>query len=459
MSEHYPQRGDSLDTLIQMIRQRRLSPRALAEQAIEAHRPALRAYAHWRPEKLRAQALVLGRKGRLQGIPVSVKDNIAVAGWPLEAGSGRALPAHLCQEGSVVAMLRRQGVVFSGKTQTVAFAFSSLGTSPQGEGPRNPWDLQRVCGGSSSGAAVSVIEGSARLALGTDTAGSVRVPAAMTGCVGLKTTVGRWPRAGVIPLSHSLDSLGLLAPRAADIVTGLAAFDPAPALKRIEAADLRELRIGLPKALLEATPTDPGIAESFHAALSELEARGARLVEVESQLLLEARALFREGGVVASELHQFLFTQMPTWLEGQDKELNLAMRSAANLPASAYLERLQTMTRLCRQADLALREIDVLVTPTTPLTPPTFASLTQPSVYIQGNARILDFTAFVNYLRLCAVSLPIGQDAAGMPTGLQLVASGFAEARLLAIALTVERALGEVHQRLGPLPFSDNNIQ
>ena len=144
------------------------------------------------------------------------------------AGSSRLMPDALQREGPLVENLRQQRAVFTGKTHTVEFAFSGLGLNSHWGTPRNPWDtaVHRVPGGSSSGAGVSLIEGSAILAFGSDTAGSVRIPASLTGTVGLKTTHGRWPLAGIVPLSPTLDTAGLLARTADDMLFAFAAIDP-----------------------------------------------------------------------------------------------------------------------------------------------------------------------------------------------------------------------------------------
>ncbi|MDH3640320.1 MAG: amidase, partial [Gammaproteobacteria bacterium] len=154
----------------------------------------------------------------LLGVPVSVKDLFGVPGFPTYAGSPARLPAQFEESGPVVQTLQRRGAAITGKTHTVEFAFGGLGFNSHWPVPRNPWDngAYRVSGGSSAGAGVSLYC-DARLALGTDTAGSVRIPASMTGVVGLKTSYGRWPMSGIVPLCPSLDSTGLLGHTVADV--------------------------------------------------------------------------------------------------------------------------------------------------------------------------------------------------------------------------------------------------
>ena len=216
----------------------KLKARALAEEAIANHGrfgSRLMAYSQWAPEHARkcadaadAAFAVGSRAGSLQGIPTSIKDLFAVAGFPTHAGSPRRLPAKFEIDGPVVAKLRRQLATVMGKTHMVEFAFGGTGQNAHYGSPRNPWDAtaHRSPGGSSSGAGVSLCEGSALLAFGTDTAASVRLPAAMTGNAGLKLTKGRWSTEGIVPLSFTLDTPGILARSMADAAFSFAALDP-----------------------------------------------------------------------------------------------------------------------------------------------------------------------------------------------------------------------------------------
>src|SRR5215471_17626865 len=222
------------------LRERQVSARGLVEAAIARHErfgERLHAYSCWAPEQARAVADVADAAfaagvptGPLQGLPVSIKDLFAAEGFPCFAGSSRRLPADPWErDGALVATLRRQLGVITGKTHMVEFAFGGTGLNSHHGAPYNPWDAaaHRSPGGSSSGAGVSLLEGSALLALGSDTAGSVRIPASMTGTVGLKVTLGRWSTEGVVPLSFTFDTPGLLARSVSDVAYGFAALDPA----------------------------------------------------------------------------------------------------------------------------------------------------------------------------------------------------------------------------------------
>ena len=222
------------------LREQRLTAHELIEAAITRHErfgERLHAYSHWMPAEARvvAQAADAAFRagvtvGPLQGLPVSIKDLFAAAGYPCFAGSSRRLSADPWErDGSLVARLRHQLGVITGKTHMVEFAFGGTGHNSHWGAPYNPWDAaaHRAPGGSSSGAGVSLLEGSALLAFGSDTAGSVRIPACMTGTVGLKVTLGRWPADGVVPLSPTFDTPGLLARSVCDVAYGFAALDPA----------------------------------------------------------------------------------------------------------------------------------------------------------------------------------------------------------------------------------------
>lgn len=452
-------RNRSLEAGLADLRDRPEAIIELAERLSAAHVPAWGGYAAWSPPQMLAQAQHLEAQARAgqpagpwHGLPVSIKDNIGLAGWPMKAGSADSLPGAWQRDAAITARFRQAGALFTGITHTVPFAFTSLGITLSGEGPRNPWDPERVCGGSSSGAAVSVIEGSTWLALGSDTAGSVRVPAAMTGCVGLKLAHGRWPMEGVVPLSHTLDSLGVLASSAADLADALRALEG----ERLVAPSMpspQRLRLGV----LRSAPrenADDGIDDAFERALQELEAAGARLVDCDLPEAQEADALFRSGGLVAAELETFLSLRLPAWRQRLAPPLDAAMGRARDLSLVDYRQRLATFLKLSRSAAGRLDEarLDALVLPSTPLSPPRRDEVLSPAGYTAADDRILRHTAFINYLQWCALSLPVGLDAAGLPVGLQLAMPGFAERRLLGVAMAMERVLGPSRQRLGQPP-------
>jgi len=363
------------------------------------------------------------------------------------------------RDGPLVARLRRQLGVITGKTHMVEFAFGGTGQNSHWGAPYNPWDTaaHRSVGGSSSGAGVSLLEGSAALALGSDTAGSVRIPASMTGNVGLKVTIGRWSTEGIVPLSFTFDTPGLLARSVADVAFGFAALDaagidPAGFLAQAGTCDLAEVRIGVGDPFLWRD-CDPGIAETAEEAVRALAGAGAvtrdfTLPEVEA-----AYAVFLEGGLSAIELRSFLDGHLPEWLAQLDPVIAPAVRNAETLSAKNYLARIERLKALARSAAPRLAAVDVIASPTLCLTPPLMSEVADADSHLRANRRIVRNTVGVNYLGLCAITMPVGRDRAGMPVGLQLTAPAHAEETLLTIALAAERVLGAAADRLGTPPL------
>ena len=455
-----PEPVSDLASAIRALSAQRTTAAELAEHALAAHDPDLNAYATWTPETTRRQAAAADAAraagadtGPLMGVPVSLKDIYAAAGWRTYAGSPKALPADPWErDGPLVGKLRRQLAAITGKTNTVEFAFGGLGPNAHWGAPRNPWDRDRVTGGSSSGAAVSVREGSALLAFGTDTAGSIRVPAAMTGLAGLKMGAGRWPTDGIVPLSHLLDTPGLIARTARDLAVGYGALDadapgPAPAGLR----DLHGVRLCVPTNVVwdEAST---GVAEAVERALTELEAAGATLVRREVPEVAAAVELFRTANLAGPDLYRLLSTELPDWLDTVDPAVRRRLDTAAELPAWRWLAARARVGELSRAAAWRLRDCDALVSPTVALTPPRIDPVQAPEAFAKANGLALRNTAVGNYLTMAGVTLPAGLDAEGMPVGLQLLGQPGEEAALLALAQAAEAVLGTADDRLGRAP-------
>ncbi|WP_206454741.1 amidase [Aurantimonas marina] len=417
---------------------------ALCEATQARHDPALNAYKCWAPEFALRQAEAADaafsagiRTGPLQGVPTSIKDLCGVTGLPIFAGSPRELPAAWRREGPVVQRLRRQLAVVTGKTHTVEFAFGGLGTSGHWPVPWNPHDrtMHRAPGGSSSGAGVSLGEGTALLAVGTDTGGSVRIPASVTGTVGLKTTWGRWSLDGIVPLSPSFDTPGILTRSVDDAAFAFEALDGENVP---EVNSLAGLRIGIAESFFFDTAS-PGITERIGDASRALEAAGAILGPLALPGCAELFDLYHQGGIVAPELCRFLTCDLPEWLPTLDPRVRTRMDAGGALPAWEYLQRKARYAALGAGAVDALGAVDVLLAPTTPITPPPIAELADDATYGRLNMLALRNTCVVSFLGLCALTLPAGFDAAGMPVGLQLIGPPRSEARLLALGQAFER--------------------
>lgn len=432
-------------------------------QAFFARGEADHAYALWTGERARALAssvdvlLALGvDTGFMMGIPISVKDIFGVPGLPTHAGLATRLPEEWQSAGPVMAATLRQLPLLMGKTHTVTFAFGGLGTSSVLGTPRNPWDSERhrVPGGSSSGAGVSIATGTARLAFGTDTHGSVRVPASMTGVAGLKLTAGRWSADGIVPLSTTLDTPGLLALTADDLAFAFEALDPDLTGRRDPApapADLASVTLGVGGAFFW-NECSPGVAEAASKAIHAIEQAGARIVDRDLPACQEAFSIFHKGGVAASELAAFLEERLPGTRELLEPNVAARITAAEGISASEYVRRRTAIQIWSAGALPALEGIDVLVTPTVAATPPALEDLEPEGAYPRINMLALRNTAVVNLMGLCAVTLPVGRDAAGMPVGLQLIGRPYTEPRLLSVARAVEAAIGTSRTILGVPP-------
>ncbi len=459
----------ALSQIVRALREGSLTSRHLVEHAIVRHErasPTLDAYAHWAPETALSMAeaadaaFAAGQdRGALQGVPVSIKDLFGLAGMPIYAGSARALPAGFEADGPIVAGLRRQGVAFMGKTHTAEMAFGVCGHNVHWGTPRNPWDAAQVrpSGGSSSGAAISIAEGSALVALGSDSGGSVREPANMTGIVGLKVTHGRWSGEGLIPPGPHLHGPGLLTRTVADALTAFTAIDRAETPGAADEAPpvaLADLRIGV---LGNAFWADcaPGVAETVQAALDELARAGATLVAFDLPEVETLRQVSTEWdfGISAVELYQFLQSRLPDWWETLHPDAKRQVSRHAAMSAAEYLARCRQLSDLQQSAHERMQAVDVVAGPTSPLSPPLLDELSDAERYREINRLAARNTCVANLLDFCALTMPVGLDAAALPVGLQLMAANRRDARLLHAAAAVERALGTAHDRIGTAPL------
>jgi len=445
----------------------KLKARGLVEAAIDNHERfggKLMAYSQWAPVHARqcadaadAAFAVGSRAGPLQGIPTSIKDLFAVSGFPTYAGSPIRLPPKFEVEGPVVAALRRQLATVMGKTHMVEFAFGGTGHNAHYGAPYNPWDAKahRSPGGSSSGAGVSLCEGSALLAFGTDTAASVRLPAAMTGNAGLKITKDRWSTEGIVPLSFTFDTPGILTRSMADAAFAFAALDPflgdSFAYLRGVPESIGGARIGIADSWFW-DDCENGIDEIVRGAIDKLARAGAVVKQQPFPEAREAYAVFSEGGVSAIELRAFLDRELPDWLKTIDPVNASALKNVETLSAREYLTRRLRLLAAADSAAAHFDDVDVIATPTIMVSPHVLAEETGAEQFWARNRKIVHNLAPVNYLRLCAATLPVGLDRIGMPVGVQLIAKGGDDERLVALACAAERVLGNSREILGVPP-------
>ncbi|RWC61452.1 amidase [Mesorhizobium sp.] len=380
--------------------------------------------------------------GPLDGTIVSVKDLFDVAGEPTTAGSlmlKTAAPA--LRDAVIVSRLRQAGAVIVGKTNMTEFAFTAIGDNQHYGTPGNAMDASRIPGGSSSGAGVSVGEGTSEISIGSDTGGSVRIPASLNGVVGFKPTAPRVPLAGAFPLSATLDSIGPLARTVAQCAAAdaMMAGEVPTALAPIAIAGLR---LGIPHGVL-FEETEGAVAAAFERCLGKIEQAGAWVADLSiDDLLADMRAATKRGSIAAmegAEVHaDWLATGAPVPV---DPHVSGPLSRAAMLPTPIYIRAMRRRTALVAVMDERLASVDVLALPTTPVTAPTIVSMTEDAELrdrIEG--LLLRNTQVANQFDLCAISLPMPDMT--LPAGLMLVARNGHDRRLLRIAAEIESMLG-----------------
>ena len=376
--------------------------------------------------------------GPLDGSIVTIKDLFDVAGEPTRAGSKilaeEARPA--TADAPVVRRLRRAGAVIVAKTNMTEFALGGIGANPHFGTPGNPSDRARVPGGSSSGAAVTAADGMCEIAIGTDTGGSVRIPAALCGLVGFKPSRQRVPTDGAFPLSTTLDSIGPLSRTVTDCTRAdaiLSNEDFAP----LEPIPLAGLRFGIAQGLpLESL--DETVSAAFAAALKSLGAAGVRLTDETLPQLDEMREVNAYGGIVQPEACAIHRDRIKRRAADIDPNVRVRLERGCAVSAADYFDMMQARTRLVRAMDQWLTALDVLVMPTTPIVAPTIAEVTGWEGYAARNTLVLRNTSIGNFFDLCGISLPL---KAKLPVGLMLMARNGQDRTLLRIAAAVEKGL------------------
>lgn len=373
--------------------------------------------------------------GPLDGAIVSIKDLFDVAGEPTRAGSkilaDEAAPA--AADAPVVRRLRAGGAVIVAKTNMTEFAFGAVGANPHYGTPGNPAARYRVPGGSSSGAAVTAADGMCEIAIGTDTGGSVRIPAALCGIVGFKPSRQRIPTEGAFPLSYSLDSVGPLARGVADCAKADAVM-AGEALVPLEPVALAGLRFGVAEGL-PLDRLDEIVAPAFENALKRLDASGVRIVREKISLFDEMAEVNAYGGIVMPEACAIHRQRLQRRGADIDPNVRVRIERGCTISGADYVDMQRRRAQLVRAMDQRLASLDALVMPTSAIVAPTIAEVADPKVYTARNAALLRNTSIGNFFDLCAVSLPF---AASLPVGLMLMARNGDDRRLLRIATAVE---------------------
>ena len=384
-------------------------------------------------DKLRSAGVV---RSSVDGLPISVKDLYDVAGDVTRAGS-KVLALKASTDAPAVARLRAAGAIIVGRTNMVEFAFGAVGLNPHFGTPRNPFDRAsgRIPGGSSSGAAVAQADGMCVMALGSDTRGSVRAPAALCGVTGFKSTAARIPREGAFPLSYTLDSIGPLG----NSVACCAAYDAilaaeAPAL--LPALPPRLLRLAVPKSSL-FDGLHERVARGFERALQALGTAGAKVEEIDAQVFTRAQDLFRNGGLAGAESWHLHRDRRERFGE-VDPRVAQRLVLGEKFSAADYIAILHDRAAAIREADALMAPYDAVVYPTVAVIAPTIAEAdASDEAYFDWNLRILRNTGIANVLDGCAASIPCHRPGEA-PVGLTIAGVGGSDRRTLAVAAAVQ---------------------
>jgi aspartyl-tRNA(Asn)/glutamyl-tRNA(Gln) amidotransferase subunit A len=429
-----------------------LTARALVEECLERIAdPAgegARAFISVSAEAARASADAhdaLRRAGRVAGpyagIPFGVKDLYDVAGETSMAGS-RALAgsAPAKSHAPTIARMLAAGFIPVGRTNMTEFAYSGIGANPHYGTPLSPWDrsAKRIPGGSSSGSGVAVADGMAVVALGSDTGGSCRIPAAFCGIVGYKPTARRVPLDGVIPLSSSLDSLGPLGASVAccAIVYGVLAGE-APAAPK--ARPVKGLRLAIPTQIVR-DGMDATVSAAFDRAVIRLSALGAQIQEVDFSALSDIGTATAKGNFTAPEAYAWHRELLAAKGGLYDPRVSSRIATGAQMPAADYVDLIQARRRIIAAMDAQTSEYDAVLMPTCPIIAPRLDELEQDAEYFRLNGLTLRNPSLGNFLDRCAISLPCHAKGEAA-VGLTLMGETGGDHALFAIAAGVEAAL------------------
>src|SRR5882724_12059741 len=378
---------------------------------------------------------------RFAGIPVSIKDLFDIKGQVTRAGS-RALddsaPAEA--DASAVARLRRAGFIVIGRTNMTEFAYSGIGINPHFGTPKGAWQrsVGHVPGGSSSGAAVSVVDRMVHGALGTDTGGSCRIPAAFNGIVGFKPTQRRVPLDGGVPLSFTLDSFGPLA-RTVGCCAVLDAVLADEVVVPLQPRPVKGMRLAVPTTVALDELEDE-VARTFERALETLLRQGALIERIAVPEFLDVAVMNAKGGFAAAESyawHRFLITSKG---DVYDPRVSLRILRGEALSAADYIDLLKARRSLIARSEKRIAPYDALVLPTTANTPPKIADLADDKAFTRENLRALRNCTLINTLDGCAISVPAHREGE-VPVGLMLAAAGGSDRRIFELAAGMENII------------------
>ncbi|MEG3134263.1 amidase [Rouxiella sp. T17] len=406
-------------------------------------------YAKWAREQAAAstQRRTAGEElSPLDGVPVSVKDLFDVQGEATTGGSRVLADAPAAGTHSeVVNRLLEAGAIIVGKTNMTEFAYSGLGINPHYGTPANPWDRasRRIPGGSSSGAAVSVSDDMSLGAVGSDTGGSVRIPAAFCGLTGFKPTARRISMAGVLPLSASLDSIGTIARDVASCVALDGAIADAPLSLTIK--NLADAHFAVPQTVV-LDGLDAEVSAAFAQAIATLKEGGAQITEIPLEELAELASINATGGFTALEAWAWHKSLIAERGEGYDPRVVSRIRRGEPLGESDRQQLVSQRADWQQRVSSKIQQYDALLMPTVPFIAPTIAELeADEDLYFRVNGAALRNPSVINFLDGCAVSLPC-QAEGQAPVGLMVAALPMQDETMMSWALEIERGLNAKSQ-------------
>ena len=443
----------SIEAHAAALREGRTTSSALIEQALdrlgdssgEGQRTFVKVYADRARAAARASDLLRSAglsRSALEGLPISIKDLFDVAGETTLAGSvvRQGAPA-ATEDAQVVRRLQAAGAIVIGRTNMTEFAYSGMGLNPHYGTPLNPWDrvTGRIPGGSSSGAAVSVADGMAVAGIGSDTGGSVRIPAALCGLTGFKPTARRVSMRGVLPLSTYLDSVGPIAPTVAccaaldSVLSGESADLP-------RSLPLRGLRLLAPTTVVR-DDMDASVADAFGRALSALSAAGALVQEAPLPAFSRLAGINAKGGFTAAEAWAWHRETIERAADRYDPRVVSRILRGKELSAADLLDLLHARTAWIAEVEAAVSGFDALILPTVPLVAPSVDELAaSDEAYFRANGLMLRNPTLINFLDGCALSLPCHEPGSA-PVGLMIAGAAMSDRRILAIGRAVETCL------------------
>jgi len=445
----------SISELAQRLRRREISPVEITRvclDRIERLNPTLNAFISVTAESALAEARAaeteIGRgewRGPLHGVPVALKDLIDTANVRTTSGSALHEDRVPERDAEVVRRLRHAGAVIVGKNNLHEFAYGGSSLVSHFGDVHNPWDVGRIAGGSSGGSAAAVIAGLAWAAIGTDTAGSIREPAALSGCVGLKPTYGRVSSRGVIPLSTSLDHVGPMAATVADaaiVLQAIAGYDagdttsfdvPVADYTGALREDAKQMRVGVARDYF-FDDLDPEVAAALEHALHGIATLVAEMKEVRLEVPTDRT-------LQAAEAYAYHAANVAASPELYQPETVRRIRSGEKVTAAEYIERRRELEAARRGIRAVFAGVDVLVTPTTPLSAPSIAELKMnPDELRPAELKLLRNTRPFNVWGLPAISVPCGFTQSGLPIGLQIAGPHWREDLVLRLAHAYEQA-------------------